>query len=226
VDKFSCVTNSLEDSAFDTNTLTTQTHSRNTNTLTNALTRSLSELKAKKKKIAHTHTHTHAHTHTHTHIGITPARVTFYRSSAVLVSQKLNLSHLLGPEHPRSSTPAFSYHPSCTHSMFFYLYPSICTIHYHLPTGRHPIIRILQRGMPKPPQPASPQHIRYALNTQSLSQLHGLLSILECHPAHPSHHHILCPLQSLHILHLHSPCLTAIHDHPLNACFINLSLQI
>ena len=61
--------------------------------------------------------------------------------------------------------------------------------HLHLSTGQYPIIHTTMLQMSKPPQSATPHHIRHTLHTRRLYKSTLRFLSLQRHPAHPSHHH-------------------------------------
>ena len=102
--------------------------------------------------------------------------------------------------------------------------PTSHPCHLHISTGWHQIIHTPMFQMPKPPQSATPHHIRHTLYTQKTVQIHTSLPILQRHSIHPSHHHPIRPLQTMQIFSLHHPCFSPICQHNLDTSSVSFPL--
>src|SRR6267154_3445646 len=77
--------------------------------------------------------------------------------------------------------------------------------------------------MPVPSHPTTTDNSIHTFNTQPLPELRTCFPVLHDHSRHLPHHVIFRSPQPLHIIHLHRPSLTSIHEHPLYTHSIYLS---
>src|SRR6267154_2725981 len=110
--------------------------------------------------------------------------------------------------HPCFLTPTLSY----------------VSLHLQISAFGNPINSRFTFHMPVPSQSTTTDNTFHTFNTQPLSELLTCSSVLHCHSRHPPPHIIFRSPQSLHIIHLHRPSFTSIHEHPLYTRSIYLSL--